>query len=520
MISGVLTLFSWTLRSDVRAVWPHLVRAGFAIFMLFSISVAWVDVFAVVGPGLRFFEKISYLNVLLITVSGISYFVGAVTEEKDSGNLALLRLAGVTPLAIILGKSTSRLISALMLLLIQLPFTFLAITLGGITWQQVLASYVALATYLAFVCNIALFCSVRCATSSRAAGAAAVTMLLFFAVSAIISGFLSSFPASRLPGWIAQGLEGVAGWQQQASITVRLNEILSSTSGGVSLTDSQTWWSLGLAIVLFLASIAMFDRWSVPQESLVQQGDRIMRRVARGRCWRLAVLWKDLQFFTGGFVYGGVRLVVYGLIVAGTAYLRSTLVSGRLFWPAGDMIWDLFLLLLLLLSAELLFYSSGSLFSEVRQTTVAGLVLLPLRTERILLEKAGAVAVALSPAVFWTGVVYLMDPAAISEHCSATMVVSAVSILLLSSHLTVLLSLYTRWAALPLALLLTAVGGVCCPIFIFATFMITNAISRSQQLESSLLLGSVVSLVQIWLFVLLPIQTWIVSRWNLLSQQE
>ena len=66
----------------------------------------------------------------LISVAGVSYFVSAVSEEKDAGTLALLQLAGAPPLGIVLSKSTSRMISSLMLLTIQLPFTFLAVTLG------------------------------------------------------------------------------------------------------------------------------------------------------------------------------------------------------------------------------------------------------------------------------------------------------------------------------------------------------------------------------------------------------
>ncbi len=133
MKRATAALFSWSLRADCANVTPHIVRGAFALFVLLSVSAAYADAFSAVGPGLRFFRMICYLNVFLITVAGMSYFVSAVTEEKESGTLALLRLAGAPPLGIILSKSTSRLISALMLLLIQLPFTFLSITLGGVT---------------------------------------------------------------------------------------------------------------------------------------------------------------------------------------------------------------------------------------------------------------------------------------------------------------------------------------------------------------------------------------------------
>ena len=116
MKRAVAALFSWSLRVDVVSVTPHVIRGGFAPFVLMSEGAAAVDAFLTVGPGLRFFRSICTLNVMLITVSGVSYFVSAMSEEKDAGTLALLKLAGAPPLGIILSKSTSRLISALTLL--------------------------------------------------------------------------------------------------------------------------------------------------------------------------------------------------------------------------------------------------------------------------------------------------------------------------------------------------------------------------------------------------------------------
>ena len=41
MISGTQTLFNWSLRSDSRSIYPHIVRAGFAGFMLLAVMGAW-----------------------------------------------------------------------------------------------------------------------------------------------------------------------------------------------------------------------------------------------------------------------------------------------------------------------------------------------------------------------------------------------------------------------------------------------------------------------------------------------
>ena len=68
MKRAVAALFSWSLRVDAASITPHIVRGGFALFVLMSVGVAAADAFAAVGPGLRFFRTICTLNVMLITV--------------------------------------------------------------------------------------------------------------------------------------------------------------------------------------------------------------------------------------------------------------------------------------------------------------------------------------------------------------------------------------------------------------------------------------------------------------------
>lgn len=519
MIAGTQALFQWSLRSDVRSFWPHLVRAAFALFMLMSVSAAYIDVFGVSGPGLVFFRSIGFLNVLVISVAGISYFVTAVTEEKDSGTLALLRLAGVTPLAIILGKSTSRLISSLMLLLIQLPFTFLAITLGGITWQQIIASYLALAAYMAFVANMALLCSVRSMTAGRAAGAAAITLFVFYTAHPVIRNGLPAFPKGFVPAWLFNGLMSVADWQESVSVVARLHFLLDPINAQSALLDPQFFWNLLLAVVCFTLSTLLFDRWSDAEVASAFENSPKTRKFTIGRCWQFAVMWKDFLFFTGGWTFFVTKFIAYGLVVAAFTWYQQMLHPGSHWALQREQCWEALLTLLVVLNIEVLLYASGALFSEVRSTTLSSLVMLPTGTVRVMLEKVGACAIALLPVGFWIAAVFLMDAERIIEQCSATMIVSYIVVLLLSSHLTVLLSLYMRWAALPLAVFLTAVSFMCCPILMLSTFSLTDAIARSHNLRISLLMGSLLNLVWTWLFVLLPIEIEIINRWNRLSHE-
>src|SRR6188508_1110713 len=131
MSSPLLALFARSLREDVRLKMTYFTRVGLvAVILLFLLSTTdafgWTN-----APGLRFFGTVVFINFFFIVLAGFSYFASAITEEKEEMTLGLLRMTNLDPLSILLGKSTSRLIGALLLLVAQLPFTLLAISLGG-----------------------------------------------------------------------------------------------------------------------------------------------------------------------------------------------------------------------------------------------------------------------------------------------------------------------------------------------------------------------------------------------------
>ena len=517
MISGTLTLFNWTLKMDSKSIYPHIIRAVFSFFMFFSISVAFMDAFGTSRTGLRFFETICFLNVLLITVSGVSYFVTAVTEEKDAGTFALLRLAGMTALSITLGKSTSRLVSSLMLLVIQLPFTFMAITLGGVLWQQIIASYIALAAWMVFVANLALFCSVRCATSGRAAGMAGAILGLMFVLPGLIVNCLAAFPAGFVPTIISDTLHRISPALETIDIFERLR-VLLQTDSTVVFFGQQFWVSAAIAIALFAISTLTLDFWSSPVEADGPSENPAIRRWSVGRSWPMAVMWKEFLFFTGGRSFFIVKMIGGGLLFAGFIFLQRRNGDDSFFTLHGDYAWTAFQTFSGLLALEVLLYSSGCLFYEIRQATQSTLAAIPLSGVRILLEKAGGCLIALIPVVFWLGVTVFFGYEGITRECSITMVISFLIVLGFSSHIAVILSLYTRWAALPLTVLISAPAFFCLAAPILGLTAATSAVARSQNIEMTLLFSAFVNLFWTWLFILLPLQLWIRDRWNHISQ--
>lgn len=519
MISGTQTLFNWSLRSDTRSIYPHIVRAGFCGFMLLAILAAWADSAAGMAPGLNFFRWICRLNVLLISVSGISYFVSAVTEEKDAGTLALLRLAGVSPLAIVLSKSTSRLISSLMLLLIQLPFTFLAITLGGVTWQQIIAAYFSLAAWMCLVANVALFCSVRCNTSGRAASLATALLLLFFATGPILLGVTTLTSVPWIPPRLIEVCRGLHTEQQLMSVTVRLEEVFSGGTGN-GLVAPQFWRNMLTGIAMFLLSVVLFNRYSEPVESNPHGRSARVRRLTVGRCWRLPIIWKDFLFFMGGKSFLAVKLIAYGVLIWGFTWFHQLERPDSAALLSEDLTRTAFGTITLLLTIEMLLYSSNSLFLEVRQKSIPALRMLPIYTPVILLQKIGACLLALSPAMIALTVLFCYRPGIfLHDEYFAEQVIAWLFVALLSTHLTVLLSLYTRWAALPLAILLTSISFPCIAGAALGLTTITQETAELNGIQFGMWLGVAVNFVWMWIFVLLPIQIEIVNRWNRLSRE-
>jgi len=517
VISGTLMLFNWSLKMDSKSIYPHIIRAVFSFIMFFSISIAFMDAFGTSRTGLRFFETICYLNVLLITVSGVSYFVTALTEEKDAGTFALLRLAGMTALSITLGKSTSRLVSSLMLLVIQLPFTFLAITLGGVLWQQIIASYIALAAWMVFVANLALFCSVRCATSGRAAGMAGAILGLMLVLPGLIVNGVAAFPAGFVPGVISETLNSIPPAFESISIFERLR-VLLQTDRPVVFFGQQFWISMAIATALFAISTLTLDFWSAPVEAGGPSENPAIRRWSVGRSWPMAVMWKEFLFFTGGRSFFIAKMIGGGLLFAGFFVLQRSSIDNSFYTLHGDYAWGAFLTFAGFLALEVLLYSSGCLFYEIRQSTQSTLAAIPLTGVRILLEKAGGCLIALIPTMFWLGATVFSGYEGIARECSVTMVISFLIVLGFSSHIAVILSLYTRWAALPLTVLISAPAFFCLAAPILGLTAATNAVARSQHIEMTLLLSAFVNIFWTWLFILLPIQLWIRDRWNHISQ--
>ena len=508
-------MFTRALRSDARRLRPHLFRMLFAGLILGSLVMAHVQSLSLGAPGLFFFSNILWLNLALIVLAAISFLSTAITEEKEEGTLGLLMLAGVSPLAMLLGKSSSRQFSTALLLVVQFPFALMAIVLGGVTFTQIAAGYIALAAFLALAANIGLLASVICRRSGNAGGLTLLVLIVLLgggivvrpvivlvAVSQVrLFGLEQQVPTSTadwlgtasawiddLPqalSWVASASEWLDAYDQ-LNIVTRLRAI-GSSGFSESLVNSGVVADLSVAVVLFGIAFCVFipatrnSLTGVPPRGPVTAGVGRRRGWARwltvGRTWRTAMAWKEFHFTAGGVGWLLLKTLTYGAFVGVSGWL--------LFDPIGGMplrAWTRMVLtgLLLLMAIEGGVFASRVFHDERKYRTLSVTLGFPVPAWRIVLEKLGGCALGLLPAAGWFVIGTQIDSLVFRDLVGDYRTWIAGLVYLVFVHLVLLLSLYVRWGALPLALALMVIAGGCGYPLLWLPTLALGAVTESE----------------------------------------
>ncbi|HLJ09982.1 MAG TPA: ABC transporter permease [Planctomycetaceae bacterium] len=467
MFAGTLAMLHRALRVDARLWRTHVFRFSFAFLIYIGVWLTRQTSFSVGAPGLRLFEAMTWLNVALIVLAGISFFATAITEEKELETLGLLKLAGIDPLGILLGKSTSRLLGAILLLLVQFPFILLAITLGGVTIEQVIAAYCSLAAFLVLMANLGLFCSVAFRRGGTASIVTLVVLIVYFAapyaIGTIKLGFING--AVIAPnGAIAKGFDRAALWCNDASLVTRLRETMR-TGFIEQPIGFQVLVSLAGAAAVFAAAWLGFNYFTSdskterrPRADLHGRFIGLLRR-RRSRPERRALVWKEYQFVVGGLPMQLAKLLIYGLIAAATLWASERYYNYPMSLAAQYVVVGMLTAIVL----ESSLYASVIFHDEWRDHTLPILAMLPVRAPAIISSKIVGCAPGLIPALIWLIVGCAVWPDGLEEAVKFVLLPSRwffVLVWLLFLTLIAFFSLVVRWGALPLALLVMALAAV------------------------------------------------------------
>lgn len=466
MISPLLALFIRSLREDSRQRLAYIARSGLVLVILLFLYSTQSEMGWSNAPGLEFFNTVVNIDLCFVVLAGIGYFSSAISEEKEETTLGLLRMTNLNPLSILLGKSTSRLCSALLLFAAQIPFTMLAITLGGISLHQILSAYLALAAFLVLVCNLALLGSVVCRRTAGAAGFTIVGMLilfLFLPFARVLSELPERLGLVSAANWWTSALEVVGEAAKSGSAFFRLDAILK-TGFNESAFSFQAWSNCALGSIFFLTAWGFFERFSGPEKesgpgraATAHARSRSASFFSPGRTWNRALAWKDFYFHSGGKLWLVIKLLIYGTPLLAVRCWPQRL-GGPPPWSefAGVMFW----LMAGFIAVELLFAAASVFRIERQGQTLSSLAMLPQGLRRVAYHKLLGIVPSLLPAAFYLVLSLPLMPNSIREtindltddsrHWLEVAAVLSQGVFFL--HLVANLSLRVKRGALPLSI--------------------------------------------------------------------
>ena len=222
------------------------------------------------GGGARGLFFLCVLNVMLINAFACLSVARSITEEREAERLGLLRMTGLGPLTILLGKAGARTVDGLELLLVQLPLALLLISPGGVEAREILDLFGLLIAWLLLSTSLATCASVLCRSSRAASGLSALALgaLCFLGPLARMAA-TSASPPSFVPE--LSPLQLYSDWHFDAG----------RSSG--ALPETLLIW-LGLALGSLWLSIRLFERRlraAPPQPPRVAGAGPPLRRASR-----------------------------------------------------------------------------------------------------------------------------------------------------------------------------------------------------------------------------------------------
>ncbi len=453
MLHGVWQLAKQSLTLDARRVGMHATRFGLACVLYLAVIVSRWNVTVSAG-GLWLFHAQLLITAFYISANAIFGFSQTIAEDKEDGSLGLMRMAGVSGLAILLGKTLSRLFDASLLLALQVPFTLVAITLGGVAMSQVYAAYVALATYLWLLAAVGVTASVIC----RDGGRAARTTALFVACYTLPV----CLPLAARWAWpVGITLFSAYRW---ISLPMRLLEITESSF------DGSAWcWPVAIGwiagAVCLLGTWFLFDRVALSEPPVVKSRVRLPFTRHSRRVWLHPLVWREFYFLTGGLLGWIVRVIAHGLIVVATLTSTSEVGFG-LIWAA---LWSAVLSLL-----DGTWTASRLFRDEIRDRTWSALMQTPQPLWHIAGEKVCGWALGLLPSIVCPYIDIVLT-VILHEHVKdwdqrlellTGAMLTGVGIFAYL-HLLVLLSLYMGWSATPMTLTVSFAAGW---LYVYCTY--------------------------------------------------
>ncbi|MCM8540154.1 MAG: ABC transporter permease [Lentisphaeraceae bacterium] len=315
--------------------------------------------------GLQFLATLAFTNFFFVTIAGILGFSSAITEEKEEDCLGLLIMTGISPLNLLASKMLARYSRGFFLLLSQVPFIIMAVTLGGVSLNQVIATYSVLLSYMFALCCFGTLLSLIFSTTKRAS---TVTFLCIVVYPLVLLLLMDNYIIDEadigyfLP-FIAMGKIFSTGFTDYYIIEQLLGSVISG-------------------LVFFFLAVKLFDRFAL-KEPAEKKGKSKFKfsLLKKSRPWSNAIFWKEFTFSLSGRKGWLMQCLIYVALTSVLWYYMSPYDRGesiRVFLAFSSLV---FATLILAVSAATMF--SG----EFKDGTHTSLFTLPLDLSSIFWSK-------------------------------------------------------------------------------------------------------------------------------------
>ena len=420
------------------------------------------------APGLQMFRMLVWMNAIFAGLLSIGYFSTSISEEKEEDTLGLMQMAGISPLGTLLGKVGGRVWQTLLLIAVQYPFTLLAVTMGGVTTDQVWSAYIGIAACMFLFSGMGLLSSTIASRNRMASILMTLGIVVYIGIPLIAYEALRYLQARRMTTGFWPGiLDGV----YSASLYVRIGTII--TSGfGESPYSVQVVTNIAGGIVCYLLSWGLFGVCTQSPATerttrgLLAHPRGMLRWFAPGRPGHYPFAWTGFYFVGGGI--GGLllRIGAYLLLVA----------IGTLIALIRGLGWDSNFASLLqnvgmtLLALDLSVLASRTVQEEVHGQTLQSLVMLPRPVSQIIYAKLGGALLVSVPGVAFLGLTLRLPhgPQNINYYFNEHAGWFFVAHFVLAPHLAMILSMYLRWGIVPLSVGL-AIGSTVAWVSLFSS---------------------------------------------------
>ncbi|MDX1968116.1 MAG: hypothetical protein SFV23_13155 [Planctomycetaceae bacterium] len=407
MTRGIWALWERSLRLDARHLGGHFLRLCVIVAVYSALVIMIRDAGFVGAPGRQFLSMMAYMNVLVFTLTGVRSLSAVLTEEKEDGTLPLMMLTGISPLAILLGKSTSRLVLVLLLIVVQIPVALFAVTLGGATLGQIAAAVAAITAYVICLANVGLLSSVVCRRSGDASGLTTIWALLYsivLPVAAVFANQVQAFGSEWCPNAFEPALIAGLRFASQQSVWWRLSEVFESRFAGTPMC-----WQVGTNL-LFGLGCFLTGWWLFPIANRDPGAESTPRRLVQAttstgrRSWRTAgrpgsnaLRWLAFHFDAGGWPVIILKFAAYAGIFLFIAWMQTDGFRDRV--RPLDLFAGWAGTLSVLLVIEALLHGGRIFQNEYKAGTWSTLLTLPRSVAYLGYSKVWGAALSMAPGV-------------------------------------------------------------------------------------------------------------------------